>query len=119
MPTTLYGIKNCDTVKKARAWLNARGVEYVFSDFKVTGVDSARLALWCDTLGWPALLNRAGTAFRKLPAADQTDLDRSKALRLMLATPTMIKRPVLEHGEQVFVGFKSELYQSAFGPPDT
>jgi arsenate reductase len=110
MPT-LYGIKNCDTVKKARAWLDAHGFEHVFHDYRAAGVDADRLGHWCDTLGWHTILNRAGTTFRKLSAADQTDLERAKALRLMIAHPTLIKRPVLECGDQVIVGFKPELYQ--------
>jgi arsenate reductase len=110
MPT-LYGIKNCDTVKKARAWLDAHGIEHVFHDYRAAGVDARRLELWCDRLGWHTILNRGGTTFRKLPTADQTDLESGKALRLMLAQPALIKRPVLEYGDQVIVGFKPELYQ--------
>ena len=111
--TTLYGIKNCDTMKKARAWLDARGIIYTFHDYKVAGIDRARLQRWCTTLGWEALLNRAGTTFRKLPAEDKTDLDAARAMALMLAQPSMIKRPVLEHDGLLLVGFKPETYLHA------
>ena len=111
--TTLYGIKNCDTMKKARAWLDARGIIYTFHDYKVAGIDRARLQRWCTTLGWEALLNRAGTTFRKLPAEDKTDLDAARAMALMLAQPSMIKRPVLEHDGHLLVGFKPEAYLHA------
>jgi Spx/MgsR family transcriptional regulator len=108
--TTLYGIKNCDTMKKARAWLDGRGVPYVFHDYKLAGIDAARLERWCNAVGWETLLNRAGTTFRKLPDADKARLDERKALRLMAAQPSMIKRPVLEIGGRVVVGFKPETY---------
>ena len=108
----MYGIRNCDTVKKARAWLDAAGVRYAFHDYKVAGIDRARLAAWCDRLGWEALLNRAGTTFRKLPPEEKEGLDREKALALMLAQPSLIKRPVVELGERLIVGFKAPQYQS-------
>jgi arsenate reductase len=110
MSTTLYGIKNCDTMKKARAWLDAHGVAYTFHDYKAAGIDRARLAHWAEEVGWEVLLNRAGTTFRKLPDADKDGLNQSKAIALMLAQPTMIKRPVLERGGQLLVGFKPEIY---------
>jgi len=106
----LYGIKNCDTIKKARAWLDDRGVVYEFHDFKAAGIDPKRLELWCRAVGWETLLNRAGTTFRKLPEASQARLDERKALRLMAAQPSMIKRPVLEIRDRVLVGFKPESY---------
>jgi len=110
---TLYGIRNCDTVKKARAWLNDRKINYDFHDYKTAGIDIARLQRWCCELGWETLLNRAGTTFRKLPEADQQGLDANKAVALMLAQPSMIKRPVLDLGKQRLVGFKPELYERA------
>ena len=110
MALTLYGIKNCDTMKKARAWLDARGIQYGFHDYKTAGIDRSRLELWCRDAGWETLLNRAGTTFRKLPEADKTALDRSSALRLMLAQPSLIKRPVLELDGGVLVGFNTDVY---------
>lgn len=112
--TVLYGIKNCDTVKKARAWLAARGVDYVFHDYKTEGADREKLTAWSRAVGWEVLLNRAGTTFRKLPEADKQDIDAQKALALMLAQPSMIKRPVLECGSQVVVGFKAPQYAELF-----
>src|SRR5262245_25564631 len=111
----LYGIKNCDTMKKARAWLDAHAVEYRFHDYKVEGVDRARLERWCAAHGWEALLNRASTTFRKLPEADKMQLDERKAIALMLAQPSMIKRPVLELGKEILVGFKPEVYAKQRG----
>ena len=108
----LYGIRNCETVKKARAWLDARGVEHRFHDYKTAGVDPQRLAGWVDRLGWEALLNRAGTTFRKLPDAEKQGLDRARAIALMLSHPSAIRRPVLEAGETLLVGFKPEAYAS-------
>ena len=113
MTATLYGIKNCDTMKKARAWLDAAGVAYDFHDYKSAGIDRARLEGWVEELGWQTLLNRAGTTFRKLPEAAQADLDAGKAIALMLEQPSMIKRPVLDLGDRRLVGFKPELYQAA------
>jgi arsenate reductase (glutaredoxin) len=110
---TMYGIKNCDTIKKARGWLDANSVAFAFHDYKAEGVDPARLARWCDLVGWEVLLNRAGTTFRKLAEADRADLDAAKAQALMLAQPSMIKRPVLEHPGGVLVGFKPDLYAEA------
>jgi arsenate reductase len=107
---TIYGIKNCDTMKKARAWLDSHGVAYGFHDYKTEGIARETLKDWCDELGWENLLNRAGTTFRKLPEADREDLNERKALALMLAQPSMIKRPVLDVGGKLFVGFKPEVY---------
>jgi arsenate reductase len=109
---TIYGIKNCDTMKKARAWLEANGVSYDFHDYKAAGVERARLKDWAARVGWEVLLNRAGTTFRKLPDAKKTGLGEAKAIALMLAEPSMIKRPVLESAGKLLVGFKPEEYQS-------
>ena len=114
MTPTLYGIPNCDTVKKARTWLEGRGVDYVFHDYKKAGIDRASLEQWCDEHGWETVLNRAGTTFRKLPEADRADLDQDRAIALMLAQPSMIKRPVLDLGDRRIVGFKPEIYEAAF-----
>jgi Spx/MgsR family transcriptional regulator len=111
MATTIYGIKNCDTMKKARAWLDARGVAYDFHDYKTAGVAKDKLKGWSDKLGWETLLNRAGTTFKKLPDADKEGINEKKALALMLAQPSMIKRPVLEFGGKLVVGFKPEIYE--------
>ena len=108
---TIYGIKNCDTMKKARGWLDSHGVACSFHDYKTEGVDRARLVRWAKQVGWETLLNRAGTTFRKLDDADKASLDETKAIALMLAQPSMIKRPVLELGGKLLVGFKPELYQ--------
>jgi Spx/MgsR family transcriptional regulator len=109
---TLYGIRNCDTMKKARAWLDRRGVEYHFHDYKVAGIDIARLDRWCAEVGWEALLNRAGTTFRKLLDREKQNLNQKRATALMLAQPSVIKRPVLELDGKLVVGFKPELYES-------
>ena len=111
---TLYGIKNCDTMKKARTWLDEHGVTYVFHDYKSAGIDRARLEAWIGQVGWEVLLNRAGTTFRKLSESERADIDEGKALKLMLAQPSMIKRPVLEKGGKLVVGFKPESYQATF-----
>ena len=113
--TRIYGIKNCDTMKKARAWLDAKGVAYDFHDYKASGIDRARLEAWAKRVGWEVLLNRAGTTFRKLADADKAGLDQQKAIALMMAQPSMIKRPVLEVGQQLLVGFKAEQYGQTFG----
>jgi len=110
---TMYGIPNCDTVKKARVWLDQRGVGYAFHDYKKAGVDGARLEQWVDEHGWETVLNRAGTTFRKLPEADKVGLDRDKAVALMLAQPSMIKRPVLDLGDRRLVGFRPDAYAAA------
>lgn len=110
MSNTLYGIKNCDTMKKARGWLDSHGVAYTFHDYKADGIDRASLVAWCKAIGWETLLNRAGTTFRKLDDADKEDLTETKAIVLMLAQPSMIKRPVLDLGGRLLVGFKPEAY---------
>jgi arsenate reductase len=109
-PLTIYGIKNCDTMKKARAWLDERGVAYQFHDYKSAGIDRDRLKSWSKAVGWETLLNRAGATFRALPDADKTALTEAKAIALMLTKPSMIKRPVLDLGGRLLVGFKPELY---------
>lgn len=111
----MYGIRNCDTVSKARAWLEARGIAYAFHDYKAEGVDAARLALWARELGWELLLNRAGTTFRKLADADKAGLDEAKAMALMLAQPSMIRRPLLDLGDRRLAGFEPALYAEALG----
>ncbi|MCF8534219.1 MAG: ArsC family reductase [Reyranella sp.] len=111
---TIYGIKNCDTMKKARAWLDDQGIDYAFHDYKTAGIERGRLESWADKVGWEALLNRAGTTFRKLSDADKTDLTEAKAIALMLAQPSMIKRPVVEAGGRTVVGFKPEAYARFF-----
>jgi arsenate reductase (glutaredoxin) len=107
---TIYGIKNCDTMKKARAWLDSHGVAYDFHDYKSDGIAKEKLKSWSDELGWETLLNRAGTTFRKLPESDREELNERKAIALMLAQPSMIKRPVLDIGGKLLVGFKPEIY---------
>jgi arsenate reductase len=111
MAITIYGIKNCDTMKKARTWLDSHKVAYSFHDYKAEGIDRARLAGWAKKVGWETLLNRAGMTFRKLDDADKQDLNESKAIALMLAQPSMIKRPVLDVGGKLLVGFKPETYE--------
>ena len=113
MPITIYGIKNCDTMKKARAWLEKHGVDYSFHDYKTAGIDKDHLARWSKAVGWETLLNRAGTTFRKLPDAEKANLTEKKAMALMLAQPSMIKRPVLEVRGKLLVGFKPESYEAA------
>ena len=113
MPVTIYGIKNCDTMKKARDWLEAEGVAYDFHDYKTAGIDRARLEGWVEELGWETVLNRAGTTFRKLPDAARENLDADKAIALMLEQPSMIKRPMLDLGDRRLTGFKPELYRAA------
>lgn len=115
MTATLYGIRNCDTMKKAWTWLDGHGVAYAFHDYKREGIDRARLEGWVRQVGWEPLLNRAGTTFRKLPDADRLNLDEAKAVDLMLAQPSMIKRPVLEADERLVVGFRPETYAEVLG----
>jgi arsenate reductase len=110
---TFYGIKNCDTVKKAQTWLDEHGVAYRFHDYKTAGIDAARLATWIEAVGWEVLLNRAGTTFRKLPDADKADIDQARAVALMLGQPSMIKRPVIEYPGGLLVGFKPDVYSRA------
>jgi arsenate reductase (glutaredoxin) len=115
MPTTIYGIKNCDTMKRARAWLDRQGVDYTFHDYKTAGIDRERLERWSKKTGWETLLNRAGTTFRKLPDKDKDGLTEKKAIALMLAQPSMIKRPVVDlGGGQLLVGFSPDSYKTAF-----
>ncbi|TVV76165.1 arsenate reductase [Sphingomonas solaris] len=111
----MYGIRNCDTVKKARAWLDAAGVACDFHDYKTAGIERDRLEAWADALGWETVLNRAGTTFRKLPEADRTGLDRDRAITLMLAQPSMIKRPLLDRGGMFTAGFRPATYEGLFG----
>ncbi|MBI5910886.1 MAG: ArsC family reductase [Betaproteobacteria bacterium] len=115
MPITLYGIKNCDTMKKTRTWLDKAGVDYAFHDYKTAGIEREKLQRWAKKAGWETLLNRAGTTFKKLPDKDKQAITEKKAIALMLAQPSMIKRPVIEFsGGKLLVGFAPELYQSAF-----
>lgn len=113
MQITLYGIRNCDTVKKARAWLDGQGLAYDFHDYKIAGIEKSQLELWCAEFGWERVLNRAGTTFRKLPDTEKTGLNEARAIRLMLDQPAMIKRPVLDLGKRRLIGFKSEEYGQA------
>ena len=113
MRITIYGIKNCDTMKKARHWLERRGVDYEFHDYRTGGIDRARLERWCREVGWETLLNRAGTTFRKLTDADKQGLDARKAVSLMLAQPALIKRPVLDVDGRLLVGFRPTSYEDA------
>jgi arsenate reductase (glutaredoxin) len=110
---TIYGIKNCDTMKKARAWLDDHAIAYAFHDYKAQGIDRARLEGWVKLLGWEVLINRSGTTFRKLPEATRDRLDEAKAIALMLDQPSMIKRPVLDVRGKLIVGFKPEVYEAA------
>ena len=113
---TLYGIRNCDTVKKARAWLDGREVAYAFHDYKTKGIARARLEQWCRLVGWERLLNRAGTTFRKLPEGQRGGLDLQRAIALMLEHPSAIKRPVLERADgSILVGFDPEVYTAELG----
>ena len=113
-PVTIYGIKNCDPMKKARAWLDQNGVAYDFHDYKSQGIEKSVLAGWAGEVGWESLLNRAGTTFRKLPEKDREGLSEKKALELMAAQPSMIKRPVLDVGGKLLVGFKPDQYRQEF-----
>jgi arsenate reductase len=109
----IHGIANCDTMKKARVWLDQHGIPYDFHDYKKVGISAEKLNGWADAVGWEVLLNKAGTTFRKLPEADKAAIDRAKAIALMVEQPSLIKRPVLEHPGGVLVGFKPELYAAA------
>jgi Spx/MgsR family transcriptional regulator len=113
MSLQVYGIPNCDTVKKARAWLDTRRISHTFHDYKKEGADPAKLAAWSDAVGWEPLLNRRGTTFRALDEAYKADIDRAKALRLMQAHPSLIKRPVVEHGSVLLVGFDAAAWEAA------
>jgi arsenate reductase len=114
MTVTIYGIKNCDTMKKARGWLDARGIAYAFHDYKSEGIARTKLEAWAKEAGWEILLNRAGTTFRALPDKDKDAITEKKAVALMQAQPAMIKRPVLELGGKILVGFKPDAYEAAF-----
>jgi arsenate reductase (glutaredoxin) len=116
-PVTIYGIKACDTMKKARSWLDTHAVSHAFHDYKTQGIGRDVLATWAHEVGWETLLNRAGTTFRKLPDADKADLNEAKAIALMLAQPSMIKRPVLDVAGTLIVGFKPQVYAAAFTRP--
>ena len=118
MSVTLYGIKACDTMKKARDWLAGQGVSYAFHDYKVSGVDRGALERWVSDLGWETVLNRSGTTFRKLADADKQDLDAEKAIGLMAAQPSMIKRPILDLDGTLIAGFKPDVYAEAFSKVD-
>jgi arsenate reductase (glutaredoxin) len=116
MTITIYGIKACDTMKKARGWLEEHGVAYAFHDYKTAGIERAKLEAWCKIVGWETVLNRAGTTFKKLPDGDKVGLDKARAVALMIARPSMIKRPVLDlGGGKLLVGFKAEAYGMALG----
>ncbi len=115
MSVKLYGIPNCDTVKKARTFLEGQGVAFDFHDYKKQGADAAKLAHWCDALGWDSVLNRAGTTFRKLPDADKAGLDQARAIALMVAQPSLIKRPIVEYPGGLLLGFKPDEWQKAIG----
>lgn len=114
MATKMYGIKNCDTIKKARDWLNQHGIAFEFHDYKAKGIDRGTLETWCKEVGWEVLLNRAGTTFRKLPEKDKEELNEQRAIKLMMAQPSMIKRPVLDVGKRRLVGFKPDNYSLEF-----
>jgi arsenate reductase len=116
MKITIHGIKNCDTMAKARAWLDAHAIPHTFHDYKTQGIAESTLRAWVDKLGWEPLLNRAGTTFRKLPEPDRANLDEAKAIRLMLANPSMIKRPVLDIDGTLLVGFRPETYSARLAP---
>lgn len=112
MPLTLYGIRNCDTVKKARAWLESHGIDYAFHDYKAAGVDRALLERWSGEVGWEALLNRSGTTWRKLDPSQTADLDAARAISLMVAHPSAIRRPIVAGGSRLLVGFRPEAYEA-------
>lgn len=113
-PLRLHGIRNCDTMKKAQAWLDAAGVAHVFHDYSKAGIDRVSLERWCAILGWEALINRSGSTFRKLAEADRINLDQERAIALMLAQPSLIRRPVAEGEGILLAGFKPEVYRRHF-----
>ena len=112
--TTLYGIKSCDTIRKARKWLEANGIDYQFHDVRSDGLDESQLKHWIKALGWETLLNKRGMSWRKLADADKIDLDANKAMQLMLSQTVMIKRPILKHKGGLFCGFSETHYQEIF-----
>lgn len=114
MTVTIYGIKSCDTMKKAFTWLEAAGVPYEFHDYKKSGIDQDRLRAWAGQVGWEVILNRAGTTFRRLADDEKQGLTEARAIELMMAQPSMIKRPIVEHGGKLLVGFKPDIYTTAF-----
>ena len=113
MSVTVYGIPNCDTVKKARTWLDQHGVAYTFHDYKKQGADADRITRWVEEAGWETVLNRRGTTFRALPESDKADLDAGKAVAIMAAHPSCIKRPVVEHAGGLLVGFDAKAWEQA------
>lgn len=113
MMLTMYGIPNCDTVKKARTWLDSNSIAYDFHDYKKAGIEASKLREWCNDMGWSVILNRAGTTFKNLPQEEKEVVDAGKAIALMMAQPSMIKRPVLEGAGKLLVGFKPDAYASA------
>ena len=115
MSVTLYGIPNCDTVKKARTWLEGRGIAYAFHDYKKAGADPAKIAAWAAQAGWEKVLNRAGTTFRKLPESEREGLDAAKAIAIAAANPSAIKRPIVEYPGGLLVGFKDAEWEAALG----
>jgi arsenate reductase (glutaredoxin) len=112
--TTLVGIKNCDSVKKARKWLDAHAIDYTFHDLREQGVEKSELTKWLDAIGWETLLNRRSTSWKQLAESDRSDIDRDKALELMLINPTLIKRPVLITDNVIRTGFNEAEHQSLF-----
>ena len=114
MTIRIYGIKNCDTMKKAFDWLKASGITYDFHDYRAAGIDADKVRDWCERLGWEKVLNKASTTFKDLPAVDKADLDEDRAIALMVREPTMIKRPVLETGDRIVNGFKPAVYEELF-----
>ena len=114
---TLYGISNCDTIRKARRWLADAGIDYRFHDYRKDGLQREQIAAWANELGWEALMNRRGTTWRKLPEADRDGIDRDNAITLMLQYPAMIKRPLLDTGSQRVLGFKEQQYRELFDVP--
>lgn len=114
---TMFGIPNCDTIRKARKWLDTHDISYSFHDYKKLGIDEVRLRAWADELGWEVLLNKAGTTFRALPDDDKKELNAQKGVALMLANPSMIRRPVVDLGNRRIVGFKPDIYDAAFSRP--
>ena len=113
--TTVHGIPGCDTMRKARRWLDEHDVAYAFHDYKKAGIDASKLEAWSAHVGWDQLLNRRGTTYRKLDEAERDGIDEAKAIRLMVERPSLIVRPVIEHGDEVIVGFDDTLYTKLFG----
>ena len=117
--TTIYGIKNCDTVKKARRWLEANGVDYRFHDIRSDGLDQSDLKTWMKTLDWETLLNRRGTTWRQLPESARQNINQASAIKIMLENPAIIKRPVLEFNNKLYLGFSSASYKDIFQTEST